>query len=162
MLPTSILVKQLLKVDESFHARISAKKKHYQDRIRLIQEPLVNRYMLIYLKPLDLDLIKEGMKQFLGKHNFYNFCSNKEEDDDYEKDIFSFTLTQKDNDLIFDIIGTGFKRYMVRMIIGTLIALGDKQISVDYIKDRLNAPLGNNTHYKIDPQGLYLMEVFYD
>ena len=41
MLPTSILVKQLLKVDESFHARISAKKKHYQYRIRLNPNPMV-------------------------------------------------------------------------------------------------------------------------
>ena len=64
--------------------------------------------------------------------------------------------------MIFDIIGTGFKRYMVRMIIGTLIALGDHQIDLDYIVEKLNTPLGNNTSYNADPQGLYLVEVIYD
>ena len=118
--------------------------------------------MLIYLKPLDIHLIKQGMEEFLGVHHFYNFCSNNDLDDDYQKEIFSFTLTQKENDLIFDIIGTGFKRYMVRMIIGTLLALGDHQIGIDYIKDKLLSPLGNNTSYNAEPQGLYLVEVIYD
>ena len=162
MLPSTILVKDLVKVDESFHARMSAKGKHYQYRIRLNQDPFAINYMLIYLKPLDLDLIKLGMKEFLGVHKFYNFCSNNDVQDDYEKEIFSFTLTQKDNDLIFDIIGTGFKRYMVRMIIGTLLALNEHQIDINYIKEKLSLPLGNNTSYNADPQGLYLMEVIYD
>ena len=162
MLPSTILVKDLVKVDESFHARMSAKGKHYQYRIRLNQDPFAINYMLIYLKPLDLDLIKLGMKEFLGVHKFYNFCSNNDVEDEYEKEIFSFTLTQKDNDLIFDIIGTGFKRYMVRMIIGTLLALNEHQIDINYIKEKLSLPLGNNTSYNADPQGLYLMEVIYD
>ena len=162
MLPDTIFVKELIEVDETFHARKSARKKHYQYRIRLNQDPFVIKYMLIYLKPLDIELIKKGMEEFLGVHHFYNFCSNNEVDDDYQKEIYSFTLTQKDNDLIFDIIGTGFKRYMVRMIMGTLLALGDHQIDIDYIKDKLSSPLGNNTSYNAEPQGLYLVEVIYD
>ena len=51
---------------------------------------------------------------------------------------------------------------MVRMIIGTLLALGDHQIDIDYIKDKLSSPLGNNTSYNAEPQGLYLVEVIYD
>ena len=163
MLPSTILVKDLVKVDESFHARMSAKGKHYQYRIRLNQDPFAINYMLIYLKPIDLDLIKLGMKEFLGVHKFYNFCSNNDVEDEYEKEIFSFTLTQKDNDLIFDIIGTGFKRYMVRMIIGTVLAYVDHQIELDYIKDRLEALKDlQTTSYNAEPQGLYLMEVYYD
>lgn len=162
MLPNAILIKELIRVSDDFHARKSALKKHYQYRIRLNQDPFVDKYMLVYLKELDLDLILRGMKLFLGKHKFYNFCSNNDADDDYEKEIFEFTLIRKDNDLIFDIIGTGFKRYMVRMIIGTLIALGDHQIDLYYIVEKLNTPLGNNTSYNADPQGLYLVEVIYD
>ena len=48
------------------------------------------------------------------------------------------------------------------MIIGTLIALGDHQISLDYIKEKLESPLGNNTAYNAPSQGLYLVEVIYD
>ena len=162
MLPSAILIKDLIRVDESFHARKSALKKHYQYRIRLNADPFANNYMLVYLRELDLNLILKGMDLFLGKHQFYNFCSNNEIDDEYEKEIFSFTLTKKDNDLIFDIIGTGFKRYMVRMIMGTLLALGDHQIDLNYIKEKLSAPLGNNTSYNAEPQGLYLVEVIYD
>ena len=51
---------------------------------------------------------------------------------------------------------------MVRMIIGTLLALNEHQIDINYIKEKLSLPLGNNTSYNADPQGLYLMEVIYD
>ena len=64
--------------------------------------------------------------------------------------------------VIFDIYGSGFKRYMVRMIIGTLLALNEHQITFDYIKERLDSSHDKVTSYNAPPQGLYLMEVSYD
>lgn len=162
MLPPTVRICDLERVDDDFHARRSAKRKHYRYRILTRPDPFQVRYALLYLKPLDTSRIREGMKLFCGKHHFYNFCSNRDPGDEYEKEIFEFTLTEKENELVFDIIGTGFKRYMVRMIIGTLLALSDGQIETEYIVSRLNLPLGNTTAYNAPPQGLYLVEVMYD
>lgn len=161
LLPNDILLKSLKVVDDDFHARYDVKEKHYQYRLCTKKNPFMVNYAGFFYKPLDLDLIKEGMKLFLGQHYFYNFCSNNDETT-YLETIYDFTLKIEEDMLIFDIYGSGFKRYMVRMIIGTLVALGDHQIDLKYIEDRLNLPLGHNTSYNIESNGLYLMEVSYD
>ena len=114
-----------------------------------------------YLKKLDFNLLRQGMKLFLGRHDFYNFCSNND-DVDYFETIDKFTLRKSHDTVIFDIYGSGFKRYMVRMIIGTLLALNEHQITFDYIKERLDSSHDKVTSYNAPPQGLYLMEVSYD
>ena len=110
---------------------------------------------------LPQDILSQGINLFLGEHEFKNFCSNKEKDS-YIRTIYSFTYKLENNQLIFDIIGSGFKRYMVRMIIGTLLALNNHQIDLSYIETRLNDIKKGTTIYNAEPNGLYLVEVFYD
>ena len=50
---------------------------------------------------------------------------------------------------------------MVRMIIGTILALNNKQIDLSYIEERLNGKY-KTTLYNAPSQGLYLVEVSYD
>lgn len=161
MLPRDILIKSLEEVSDDFHARYSAKKKHYRYIIDRVRNPFNINYALFYDKEIDEPLLKEGIEVFLGEHDFMNFCSNKEEET-YVRKIYSLTYRRDNNQIVFDIIGSGFKRYMVRMIIGTLLALANHAIDVKYISDRLNRKIDCTTIYNAEPQGLYLVEVFYD
>ncbi len=162
MLPKDINIISLEKVNEDFHARYSARKKWYQYRVSLKDNPFFIRYALIYHYKLNLDLMEKGLNIFLGKHNFVNFCSIREFDTNFEETIYSFHLKQENDMLIFDIVGSGFKRYMVRQIIATILMLGREKINLDYIIDHLKEGYIDSVPYKVDPQGLYLMEVFYD
>ena len=82
----------------------------------------------------------------------------------YERKIIQATLIRnyKDvNKVTISLLGTGFLRYMVRNIVGTLIEIGEgKRKSEDIItilesQDRRQA--GKTAH----PEGLYLKDVFY-
>lgn len=161
MLPRDILIKSLEVVSDDFHARYSATRKHYRYIIDRVRNPFNINYALFYDRKIDEKLLNEGIKLFLGEHDFINFCSNKEEDA-YVRNIYQFTYHYENNQLIFDIIGSGFKRYMVRMIIGTLLALNNHQIELNYIEQRLLKKECGTTIYNAEPQGLYLMEVYYD
>lgn len=161
MLPRDILIKSLEVVSDDFHARYSAKRKHYRYIVDRVRNPFNVNYALFYDRKIDEELLNKGMKLFLGEHDFINFCSNKEEES-YIRTIYQFTYHQENNQLIFDIIGSGFKRYMVRMIIGTVLALNNHQIELNYIEQRLVDNLCGTTIYNAEPQGLYLMEVYYD
>jgi tRNA U38,U39,U40 pseudouridine synthase TruA len=50
---------------------------------------------------------------------------------------------------------------MVRMIIGTLIELGQDNIEVEEIRDLLNGEYKNRVRYKAPSEGLYLANVEY-
>lgn len=160
LLPNDIFVKSLQEVDLSFHARYSATKKHYRYLISRKRNPFLANYSLFYFYNFNEELVKKGMNLFLGEHNFINFCSNKEKEE-YIRTIYEFNISYNDDEIVFDIIGSGFKRYMVRMIIGTILALNNKQIDLSYIEERLNGKY-KTTLYNAPSQGLYLVEVSYD
>lgn len=160
LLPKDIYVKSLEYVNEDFHSRYSATKKHYRYIIDRVRNPFNLNYALYFNKKINYELLDKGINLFLGEHDFINFCSNKE--NSYVRTIYVFKYEEKDNQLIFDIIGSGFKRYMVRMLIGTLLALVTNQITLEYIEDRLSRKVDQTTLYNAESQGLYLVEVFYD
>ena len=78
LLPEDIHVFSTELVDNNFHARFSAKKKKYRYVLNLGEyNPLERNIIFQYGKKINLDiaLMKEEIKSFLGKHNFYNFVS---------------------------------------------------------------------------------------
>ncbi len=162
LLPLDIHILSLNKCDEDFHARFSALGKKYIYLMAIKEnDPFKNQEVYYSLKEYDINLIKQAMSLFLGKHDFKNFCTNKEEES-YEETIFAFNLENNDGYLTFSIVGTGFKRYMVRMIIGTVLACSLHKISLEEIKNRLETKERNNVSFKVPPEGLYLKEVYYD
>lgn len=161
MLPNNIHIESLEQVDDSFHARYSVKKKTYRYIINNgVTSPFLVNYAFQQDKLLDLDLMKKGMNLFVGTHNFQNFCTNKETDD-FIRTIYSFEMNFKDGLILFDITGNGFRRYMVRMIMGTLIALGEHKITLDEINELINKENRTIVSYKAIPNGLYLYDIMY-
>lgn len=161
LLSKDIHIKSLCHVEDSFHARFSAIKKEYIYKMALKEnEPLLNLGIYYSNKNYDLSLLDEVLKLFLGKHDFKNFCTNKEENT-YIEEIYSFKYEFKNNYLTFFIVGSGFKRYMVRMIIGTILEALLHHINVQDIIKLLDSQERNIVSYKVPPQGLYLSKVYY-
>ena len=58
-------------------------------------------------------------------------------------------------------IGSGFLRYQVRMMMGTLIEVGKHRLEPEDVKRILEAKNKEACRYNAQPQGLYLMKVNY-
>lgn len=160
LLPKDIHVISLEKVDEEFHSRYLAKSKTYRYIVSLKEpSPFLIDFVYTVKKPLDIDLMKEGMKLFLGEHDFHNFCTN---DEDFVRKIYSFDVEEKDGLFIFNIKGNGFRRYMVRMIMGTIIELGLKKITLKDVDELINTEQMCRVRYKAPAEGLYLVAVDYE
>ncbi len=162
LLPKDIHIKKCEYCSEEFHARFSAIKKRYVYKmIAGEQDPLLNPFYFITHWKLDENKIRMAMNEFIGEHDFKNFCTNKDELS-YIETIESFTLEKKDNVYIFSIVGSGFKRYMVRMIIGTVLAVGRGSYSIEQLKSKIDSIQRENVSFKVPPEGLYLDKVFYE
>ena len=83
--------------------------------------------------------------------NFYlnNFFSNIE-------------INEESTDVHFIFEGTGFLRYQVRMMTGTLIAVGQHKIDIDDVQRMLDAKDKSACRYNAPSCGLYLVEVKYN
>ena len=166
LLPDDVYVKKVQVVNDDFHARFNAIGKEYIYKINMGEyDPIERNYVYQYNKRLDVVEMERALKYLEGVHNFKAFTkTNEENKDDYERKIIQATLIRnyKDvNKVTISLLGTGFLRYMVRNIVGTLIEIGEgKRKSEDIItilesQDRRQA--GKTAH----PEGLYLKDVFY-
>lgn len=161
-LPDDVSVVSVTTASDDFHARGSAKSKEYVYRINVgTFNPIERKYCYQYGYPLDISKLKKAAKVFIGTHNFKNFCTNDEENKSYIRTINKIKITKEKEIISISFSGNGFLRYMVRMIIGSMIAYNNGKVDLDNLKFSLDERCGNRTIYKVPPEGLYLVSVTY-
>ena len=126
-LPEDIVVQSSCEVPQDFHPRRCYSEKTYEYRIlnRKIPLPTLRRGAYFYYRPLDIENMQRAAAYLVGRHDFKSFCSVKTSVEDTVREILSCTVTKSREDMVtIRIIGTGFLYNMVRIIAGTLIAVG--------------------------------------
>ena len=165
LLPKDIYIKSMEIVDDCFHSRYSAKKKIYQYIIHFFARDVFNNDLKsTILEKCDIDILKESLQLFVGKHNFANFTSKEKDEDSFVREIYEIKTIyeEKNNDFIITFTGNGFMRYMIRYIIGTCIAVSQNKEDISFVKERLDTDSPRNiVSYKAPSEGLYLVDVIY-
>lgn len=163
LLPDDIHVVEVRHVSKDFHSRYSVKKKTYEYLINIGEYDVFLKgraYQCFYR--LDVDLMKQGAELFLGEHDFTSFnTSSLKEYPNQVRTISEFSITRKKDILKIRVTSSGFLRNMVRIMVGTLIDLGRGKKSLDDIRDMLEHPCKTTRRYNADPNGLYLVKIFY-
>ncbi len=161
-LPNDIYIHDATEVSEDFHSRYSAKGKEYRYYLNTKEYSVFDtHYIYQYNRPLDVKLMDEAAKIFIGEHDFASYCVS----DQYgttTRTIHSFNVKENDGIVEFIVRGNGFKRYMVRHLVGALIQIGAYRFSTDEAKKRLESCGEKHILFKAKPQGLYLCEVYYE
>lgn len=161
-MPNDIYILDAKYVDENFHSRYTAIKKEYRYYLSMNEySPFETNYIYQYGRPLDIQLMQEAAQIFLGEHNFASYCSY----DQYGNTIrtlYSFDIEEKDGIVTFRLVGNGFRRYMVRHLVGGLIQVGAGRISKEILQEMLDSCGEKKCLFKAKPQGLYLQEVYYE
>lgn len=161
-LPEDIRILSASYVDESFHARFSAKSKEYHYYIRYKHFDLFYRNYMDFFANMDLDKLSSALKLLEGTHDFRGFCSAKIcSEKDTVKEIYSATMDVFDEYLVLKFIGNGFLKYQVRKMVGTLvdIAIGKKDQAV--INEIFETKDPKKSNRVLSGHGLYLISVNY-
>ena len=162
-LPQDIAVYSAEEKEADFHARFSCKKKEYVYRICNTpqRDPFWRNRALLYRYPLDEELLAQEAQDFLGPHDFSAFCSSGSAVQNKVRTVEAVSVTREGNLLLFRVSADGFLYNMVRIMVGTLLAVSENKIergSIPAILAGQNRLLAGAT---APPQGLYLSKVFY-
>ena len=163
MLPEDIKITDITQVDPNFHARISAKKKIYQYLILIdSKDPFLYERMWLHPTPIDKKKLQSTLTHFVGEHNFKNFTSKEEDDENFIRNIYDINVISQDQVISITFVGDGFMRYMIRYIVGTAVKICDKQLDISVVDKLLddNSPR-NIVDSKAPACGLSLLEVIY-
>ena len=162
MLPCDIFIKNIESVSDAYHARFDVVNKEYIYKINVGEyNPLDRNYVYQYNWKLDVDKMRDAIKYFIGTHNFKSVTKTITEEKDYVRTIYDAKIEFDNNIIKIDFVGSGFMRYMVRNMVGLLIAVGESKLEpsdISAILDKENRIFAKKT---APSEGLYLKNVYY-
>ncbi len=157
-------------VPDEFHARFSAKRKTYIYRVvnAPVMSPFWRRFAHHEHKPLDVAKMNETARLFLGEHDWTAFSSARSDGETRVRTILDFTVESRWDEraqgalIEFRISATGFLRYMVRSIVGTMLEVGRGEKDSDTILTAIVTGDRSLAGKTASAQGLTLYRVDYE
>ena len=92
--------------------------------------------------------MKKGANLFEGEHYFHKYCTQPSERTHFKRVIHKCIIEENTlytasffpkKSYVLRVIGTGFLRYQIRLMMGTLFELGKHKIGLDHIRTSLKS-----------------------
>ncbi|PGM52443.1 tRNA pseudouridine(38-40) synthase TruA [Bacillus sp. AFS053548] len=163
-LPKDINVRNVEIVDDNFHSRFDVVRKEYRYFIWNEKDENVFSRNHHYFFPFDLNIVKmqEALDCLLGTHDFSSFCASNTDIKDKVRTIYKGSINKTDQGIVIALEGNGFLYNMVRIIVGTLIEVGQGKRDVKSVKNALLARNRAKAGKTSPPNGLFLWKVDYN
>ena len=156
-------------VPDEFHARYSAKSKTYCFRLvhGQVMSPFWARHAHRESRPLDLQLMRHVAQVFVGEHDWTAFSAADSEAASRVRNLTQLEIKDGWDSrghchlIEFTISANGFLRYMVRSLVGTLLAAGRHEIDEATVRLALDGGDRSLVAATAPAHGLTLMRVEY-
>lgn len=132
LLPDDIVISNIEQVPLSFHAQKSAKRKIYEYTIlnSFTRSPFLSDYSWQIPYPLDIKKMRQAAKILIGEHDFKAFCASGSSVKSTVRRIYRLKISLKKHLICISIEGNGFLKQMVRNIVGSLVEIGKKKMTL--------------------------------
>ena len=150
-------------VDATFHARFSAKKRHYQYHILNRRSPAVLDHLRMWHVPwaLDAHAMQDAANHLLGTHDFTSFRDTQCQAKSALKTLDTILVSRHEDRITVSVSAQSFLHHMVRNIVGTLAMVGEGKYPPEYIQTILAARDRKAAGPTAPAWGLYFMRVEY-
>ena len=163
LLPSDVRVVKSKKVNNDFNARYDAKKKTYRYSVYVsdFEHPLEKRYKTLIKTMPDVSKMKSSAKIIEGEHDFKCFLASGSSVKDTVRTVYSIKIVKKGKNIDFYVTGNGFLYNMVRIIVGTLLAVGNSKITEEDVAKMLKTGVRSIAVKTMEAKGLALYSVIY-
>ena len=147
-----------------FHARYNAVQKTYTYRIGKNKAAHVfeRRYVYEYDGSLDVNAMKMATIQLRGEHDFKSFCGNPRMRKSTVRTIYTIRIEETEDEIDLTFVGNGFLQHMVRILVGTLIEVGEGRRDPNSMDALLEARDRRMAGATAPAKGLTMIKVDYD
>jgi len=163
-LPAAVRAVWIREVDDSFHARFGAYSRSYRYTIlnRWVRPAIGAAYYGWCREALDEQRMHAAAQGLVGKHDFSAFRSAGCSAQHASREVTAISVQRREDLVIIDITANAFLYRMVRNIVGSLIAVGCGDKSVQWCKEVLQRRNRKLAGVTAQAQGLCFMSVRYD
>jgi tRNA pseudouridine38-40 synthase len=146
-----------------FHARFSAKARHYLYRIVCRRAPLALERGRAWhvVHELDADAMHRAAQPLLGQHDFTTFRAAECQAKSPVKTLDRLDVRRKDEEVLIEASARSFLHHQVRSMVGSLTLVGEGKWQPTQVADALAARDRSACGTVAPSEGLYLMKVDY-
>ncbi len=162
-LPNDIAITDIFPVKDDAHARFDATSRRYEYYLSLKKNPFHYPSSWQFSKiDLEIDLMNEAAKVLETYTDFTSFSKLHTDVKTNNCTIFKAEWHYVEPHLFcFEIVADRFLRNMVRAIVGTLVDVGKKKISLEQFKTIIESKNRNKAGVSAPAKGLFLAEIHY-
>ncbi|HKS42008.1 MAG TPA: tRNA pseudouridine(38-40) synthase TruA [Blastocatellia bacterium] len=168
-LPADISVLRTAEAHPDFDPRRDAVRRYYIYQISLRRTAFAKRYVWWVKDRLNVDLMNEACSLVNGRHDFARFCDKRAEERSTLVAVERAELASDGDLLLFRIGASHFLWKMVRRIVGSLVEVGRRNLSVEEFRRLLDprAAAASSKQFQsaahtAPPSGLFLERVLYN
>ena len=181
LLPDDIVIKNAEEVLPDFNSRKNAKAKTYRYLIlnRPYPSAIYRNFSWHVFQKLDIDAMRKAAGYLIGKKDFTSFRAAECDAPHSIREILFFSIKiltspivgtdfksvprgtgcDKEGFIELEVKGTAFLRHMVRIMVGTLVAIGKGKIEPNDFQAIIDAKDRRLAGMTAPPHGLFLKEV---
>lgn len=169
-LPPTITILAAYEMPHNFNARFSNLGKTYVYNLlesRILPAQL-QQFAACEHRHLDADLLQAAIPLIVGKRDFRAFCAANSEVSNFVRTIVDISVEVSPlpwpaagRQLKFYVSGDGFLYNMVRIIVGTLLAVGTKKLTLPELESILVSGERKSAGKTMPAKGLCLERVYY-
>ncbi len=162
-LPDTVAVQWAARVPDDFHARHSARARSYRYTIlnRPTRAALAHGRVAWVREPLDAGRMHAAAQSLVGEHDFQSFRAAACQAPHARREVLRVAVRREGSRVILEITANAFLHNMVRIVAGTLIAIGRGERQIAWTAELLAArdrTLGGAT---APPGGLVFVQPTY-
>ena len=164
LLPPDIAVQSALPVSDDFDANLSCIKKEYTYRIynSRIRNPFYSSRAYFYPQNLDIELMQNACRHFVGTHDFSALRSVGTDTKTTVRTVYWYEIEQKETITELRACADGFLYNMARAMVGTLLYVSEGKIMSDDLPYLIMQKDRRLTGPTVPPDGLYLTRIWYN
>lgn len=162
-LPRDIAIRAVSPVEPGFHARYSARSRHYRYRIdnEPVRSPLRERYAWHVRQALDVDGMDRACASLLGRRDLASL-GPPPQGENTVRTVFE-ARCQADGVIVsVDVEADAFLQHMMRRLVAALVAVGVGRLTVPGFEEMIAARDLSRVAGMAPPNGLCLIAVRYE
>lgn len=171
-LPSDIRVKNISEVTKDFNVIQDVYQKEYRyyfssgEKSHPFNAPLIRDFG----NPLNIEAMKKAVRYFEGLHNFKRYVSKPTEGTVMEREVSLASIEENEEikanfapqkSYYFRVLGAGFMRYQVRLMMGALVEVGRGVWQPEDVKESLINFNGDQIKHVAPSSGLVLHQIDY-
>ena len=162
LLPQDIAVQDVQQVADDMHARFSATSRTYHYYINIKKDPFLQAYSWQIPFALDFDKMNEAAKVLLEYKDFTSFSKVNTDTKTNLCDLKeAYWQEVAPGQWRFTITANRFLRNMVRAIVGTLVEVGRGRISIEEMRQIIEAKDRCQAGESVPGKALFLVDIKY-